>query len=587
MENLLIPYQAITHFPCTRALVFAPHPDDEVFGCGGAIMRHIEQGIPVTVIIVSDGAYGSGTEKSTDYILQRQHECTAAAKILGYGTPIFWNYPDRNVGYNERFIQAISAAIRDNGADLVYAPSVFEMHPDHRVIGMAVMEAVRRLGNTVQIALYEVGIPLHPNQLLDISDLAERKAAAMACFVSQNAKQRYDLHIAALNRYRTYTLPAQVTAAEAYIRLAAEELLLDPLKLYQSEHSRQKKLGLVLNDCDMPLVSIIIRSMGRATLSDTLDSVALQTYAKIEVIIVNAKGAGHPPIDDWCGNFPQQMIGEEDHPLHRSRAGNVGLKAANGDYVLFLDDDDWLAPNHIAKLNDALTHHPSYLVAYTGIACIDEAKQITTHTFEQPFHHELLMASNFLPIHAVLFSRAIIECGCMMDETLDYYEDWDFWLQLSLLSDFFFTPGISGYYRMHQSSNVHQQKTFSGAAYARIYEKWRNRWPIERLSKLMNIYWQRHITLPMLEQQLANARTELSNTHMQLSNNQAHLMDTQTKLMDMQTKLTHCEAQLTDIQTQFVHSQSQLNLLHTSRSWRITAPLRNINLIIRNLLTRS
>jgi len=74
-------------------------------------------------------------------------------------------------------------------------------------------------------------------------------------------------------------------------------------KLYQSEHTRQRALGLVLDSRDMPLVSIIIRSMDRPTLSDALDSVALQTYPNIEVIIVNAKGTSHQTVDEWCGHF--------------------------------------------------------------------------------------------------------------------------------------------------------------------------------------------------------------------------------------------------------------------------------------------
>jgi len=121
LENSLIPYQAIRKIPGNCALVFAPHPDDEVFGCGGAIMRHIEQGIPVHVIVVSDGAYGASEETKAEYILQRQQESVAAAGILGYGTPIFWQYQDRQVCYGEKLIEEILTAIRETGADLVYA----------------------------------------------------------------------------------------------------------------------------------------------------------------------------------------------------------------------------------------------------------------------------------------------------------------------------------------------------------------------------------------------------------------------------------------------------------------------------------
>ncbi len=545
MENLLVPYQAVTHIPCTRALVLAPHPDDEVFGCGGAIMRHVEQGVPVCVMVVSDGTYAASAEHAADYIRTRQRESEAAAKVLGYGTPVFWHYRDREICYGEKLVQEILTAIDETQADLVYAPSVFEIHSDHRALGMATVEAIRRLGKTIQLALYEIGMPLRPNCLLNISDLAARKLTAMQCFVSQNAQQRYDLDIAALNRYRTYTLPTVVTAAEAYILISAEELANDPLKLYQSEHARQKELGLTLDSRDCPLVSVIIRSMDRPTLSDALDSVALQTYPQIEVVVVNAKGTGHREMAGWCGRFPLRMAGEGEIPLHRSRAGNVGLRAASGDYLLFLDDDDWLAADHVAKLADALAAHPACLAAHTGIACVDEEKKITSGVFGQAFDTTLLMAHNFIPIHAVLFSRQLVERGCLMDETLDYYEDWDFWLQASLQSDFVFTPGISGYYRIYDSSGVHRQEAFSGAAYARIYDKWRSCWPAERLAELMGSFWNAHVAQGRLEQELADTRTQLADCH------------------------------------------AELNSVYRSRSWRITVPLRQISLMIKNFFSHS
>ena len=326
--------------------------------------------------MVYDGSHVVSEENIPEYILQRQNESIAAARILGYGTPVFWHYQDRQVCYSEKLIRRISKAIRKTGADLVYAPSVFEMHPDHRALGMAVIEAIRRIGKTVRVALYEVGMPLRPNQLLDISDLVTRKTAAMECFVSQNAKQRYDLHIAALNRYRTYTLPASVTAAEAYILIPAEELSHDPIKLYQSEHTRQKALGLVMDSSDLPLVSVIIRSMDRPTLSDALDSVALQTYPNIEVVVVDAKGENHRKISKWCGRFPLRIFSAGSR-LKRSLAANFGLDSASGEYFIFLDDDDLFDPDHIANLVETLKNSKNCSVAYAGVRVENETGVIS------------------------------------------------------------------------------------------------------------------------------------------------------------------------------------------------------------------
>ena len=83
MENKLVPYQAALAIPANRVLVLAPHPDDEVFGCGGAIMRHVERGVSVRVIVVSDGAYWLENEIRSEYILQRKRESVAARFMLG------------------------------------------------------------------------------------------------------------------------------------------------------------------------------------------------------------------------------------------------------------------------------------------------------------------------------------------------------------------------------------------------------------------------------------------------------------------------------------------------------------------------
>jgi len=236
-DHKIIPNRALSEIPAKKALVLAPHPDDEVFGCGGAILKHVGAGVPVRVVVATDGGLGLTGAARSQYCAERFDESRAASEILGYGAPEFWNIPDRTLSCNEDLIARILSAM--DGVDLVYAPSLRELHADHRALGMAAVEAVRRCGHDARLALYEVSAPLQTNLLLDITDVAARKEAATALFSSQLVKRNYGKHVAALNTYRTYTLDPDVTSAEAFFLISAEELARDPFKLHRPEEERR------------------------------------------------------------------------------------------------------------------------------------------------------------------------------------------------------------------------------------------------------------------------------------------------------------------------------------------------------------
>jgi LmbE family N-acetylglucosaminyl deacetylase len=258
MEHLFIPYEAVTHVARGSALVLAPHPDDEVFGCAGAIMRHAQAGDPVRVVVVTDGAYGKQEEERERYAWLRRQECIQAAAILGYENPRFWDLKDREVEYGERMVGRVLEALEDSAADLLYAPSLFEVHPDHRSIAMIAAEAARRSARKVRLVMYEVGVPLPPSLLLDITDLLPRKQAAMSCFKSQLERQDYDQHVLALNRFRTYTLPRSVRAAEAY-------RMVDSADLRDGIESLCAALGRAALHADTGLVPAHVPVTSRAT----------------------------------------------------------------------------------------------------------------------------------------------------------------------------------------------------------------------------------------------------------------------------------------------------------------------------------
>ena len=212
-EHQLVPYQPAALQGLRSILVLAPHPDDEVFGCGGLLALAADQGVPVHVVVVSDGAAGGDAEV-------RQHECRAAAEALGYlrGPQAlrFWALPDRGVVPDDALAARIHRLAAEVSADWLLAPSPFEVHPDHLAVCQAATTATAMPGSAARLVYYEVGQPLMPNLLVDISAVTPRKHAAMRCFASQLVQQDYGEHIAALNRYRSYTLGPAVTHAEAY-----------------------------------------------------------------------------------------------------------------------------------------------------------------------------------------------------------------------------------------------------------------------------------------------------------------------------------------------------------------------------------
>jgi len=544
LESDLFPYRAVDSINTRAALVLAPHPDDEVFGCGGAIAGHIRAGTPVDLVILTDGAqYGDP--------MVRMKESRAAAKILGCGAPDFWLLADRQLHYSEALVRRLVDRIALREADLVYAPSPWEVHPDHRHTSMLAMEAVKRSGYPVRLAFYEVGAPLRPNMLLDISPYVDIKRQAMLCFQSQLAHQDYSRHVQALNIYRTYTLKDTIRSAEAFWLLSAAELARESMSQMLTVISPGILCdSTVVDRALMPLVSVLIRSIDRPFLAAALDSIALQTYPNIEVVVVAATLA-HSSLPSRVGPFKVRLH-QPERPLPRSLAANVAMALAQGGLLLFLDDDDWLMPGHIARLADVMIKQPQVQSVYTGISLVDNEGRPNGQVFDLPFDATRQLAGNLTPIHAVLFRSSVLQLGVQFDEALDRYEDWDFWLQLARLAPMVHLPGVSGAYRLHDSSGVHEGSGPASTASHLLYRKHELSWSDDQLTSVMNRVWA-----------FADLETQLLNMETQLLHAQSTAKDGKDQLeLAMQTIANHA---------------ANIDSLLQSTSWRITQPLRSLS----------
>ena len=242
-EQSLVPYEA-SSFVASRVVVFAPHADDEVLGCGGALADLLERGARLDVVLVTDGAAGArDTEERARIASLRFEESRRALEALGGGIVHAGGLPDRGLAERLGEVEALLARwLVDAAPDLVFAPSPVETHPDHRAVAAALLRLAGRPAGDLAaralegatVAFFELSQPFRPNFLFDFTRLRARKERAMEAFASQAAARDYAGFARGLNAYRGMTLSADVLSVEAYSVCSGFRLRSDPEGVVQA-----------------------------------------------------------------------------------------------------------------------------------------------------------------------------------------------------------------------------------------------------------------------------------------------------------------------------------------------------------------
>ena len=143
------------------AIVLAPHPDDEVLGCGGLVALKRRRGVPVTVVFLTDGAASHGDAPTGELAAIRRREALAATGELGVGADEvrFLDLPDG--GLTDAAVHAIDdldGLVGDrlgHGTQLI-VPHPLEPPPDHRAAHDVADALCRRRGAPTEALLYAV-----------------------------------------------------------------------------------------------------------------------------------------------------------------------------------------------------------------------------------------------------------------------------------------------------------------------------------------------------------------------------------------------------------------------------------------------
>ncbi|PLX74733.1 MAG: hypothetical protein C0614_11610 [Desulfuromonas sp.] len=191
-------------YEANRVLAFAPHPDDEVLGCGGTLSL-LAKLCPVKVVLVTDGSGAGELPKGTAEL--RKSEFRQSLAVLGIEAFELWDLPDGAVTDSPDLGRRIATLLKNDSPDWVFAPSPSEYHRDHARIATAVDRQCRKCRHVEKLIFYEVWAPLQATHCVDVSSCWNQKMDALAKHATALRYGDYRAYMEGLNRYRSMYLP--------------------------------------------------------------------------------------------------------------------------------------------------------------------------------------------------------------------------------------------------------------------------------------------------------------------------------------------------------------------------------------------
>ncbi len=211
----------------TSMLVVAPHQDDEVIGCGGAMSLQRRCGRSVQVAVLHDGADEHEQMSLTRDQLRemRNSESRAAARVIGASEPIFLGY--KNLRAEACSIEsALSDIVQKKCIDSIFTPFVLDGNHEHRACNVILARVLQNIERDIRILQYEVWANCIPNVAVIVDDVMQKKIEMLSCFRFANSAFDYTHATTGLNMFHSRLLPSGAARfVEAFFETPREEYL--------------------------------------------------------------------------------------------------------------------------------------------------------------------------------------------------------------------------------------------------------------------------------------------------------------------------------------------------------------------------
>jgi glycosyltransferase involved in cell wall biosynthesis len=214
----------------------------------------------------------------------------------------------------------------------------------------------------------------------------------------------------------------------------------------------------------LPVISIVMPCYNsEAFLDQTIKSVFQQTYPHIELIIIDDGSADRSPaiLLESAKKYPAlKVFTQKNSGPYPAR--NLALQHAQGEFIIFLDADDYWMPDCLEKLYRALIEANADL-SYCGWQNVVENGEngppYVPPTYEKGDIFEYFLTGCPWPIHAALVRRNIVDKVGGFSTRCFTAMDYDFWIRLSAITqNIVKVPEVLAFYRWHNNGQISSVK---------------------------------------------------------------------------------------------------------------------------------
>ncbi len=222
----------------------------------------------------------------------------------------------------------------------------------------------------------------------------------------------------------------------------------------------------------LPSFSVITPSLNQAAfIRATIDSVLGQNYPALDYQVMD--GGSTDGTLDILKSYGSSLKWVSKADRGQAAAINSGWKNTQGEIVAWLNSDDLYRPDALHRVADYFSNHPEIDLVYGDCDLIDPAGRVSGRYPARPYDYLALVrsATNYIPQPAAFIRRRALEAEGMLDESLSYVMDYDFWLRIGLKGAGGYLPASLAALRLHPSAKSVAQLGKFSAELVRICQK--------------------------------------------------------------------------------------------------------------------